>query len=104
MKLLLYIAGGFLAVGVGVALIARGGAPENSPIIMLGLILLLAVAPIGAFWMMYMSIRYEKNPFPMIALALIPFTFLWYYIEHVRHDAESLRGPSKSFFGGIVKL
>lgn len=34
---------------------------------------------------MYMSIRYEKKPLPMLALALfVPFTFVWYYFERVR--------------------
>jgi hypothetical protein len=35
--------------------------------------------------MMYMSIRYEKHPLPMVLLAaFIPFSFLWYYFERVR--------------------
>jgi len=38
----------------------------------------------GAFWMLYMSIRYEEHPLPMILLAFVPCTFLWYYFEKVR--------------------
>jgi hypothetical protein len=28
-----------------------------------------ALPPIGAFWMMYMAIRHENSPFPLILLA-----------------------------------
>jgi len=35
--------------------------------------------------MAYICIRYEKNPLPLVVLALcVPFTFLWYYFERVR--------------------
>lgn len=88
MKLFLYVLGGFTAVIAGLALIflsGRGQIPESNPVVMLLLILLFASAPLGSFWMMYMSIRYEKSPLPMVALALfVPFTFLWYYFERVR--------------------
>jgi hypothetical protein len=39
---------------------------------------------LGGFWMVYMVIRYEKSPGPMIVLAFVPFAFLWYYFERVR--------------------
>ena len=84
MKLFFYIAGGFVAMAAAVILIARDQAPASNPAILLAFFALFAVPPVGAFWMLYMAIRYEKSPFPMILLALIPFTFLWYYFERVR--------------------
>jgi 4-hydroxybenzoate polyprenyltransferase len=39
---------------------------------------------IGALWMMYMSVRYEKNPLPMVLLAFVAYAFLWFYVERVR--------------------
>lgn len=39
---------------------------------------------VGVFWMMYFSIRHEKQPFPMVLLAFVPYAFLWYYFERVR--------------------
>lgn len=84
MKLLFYILGGFVAMAAAALLIARGQAPEGHPVILFAFVILFAVPPLGAFWMMYMSIRYEKNPLPMIFLAFIPFSFLWYYFERVR--------------------
>jgi hypothetical protein len=41
-------------------------------------------SPIGGFWMIYRSIRYEKRPVPYVILALVPMSFLWYYVERVR--------------------
>ncbi len=34
--------------------------------------------------MLYMAIRYEKHPLPMVLLAFVPFAFFWYYFERVR--------------------
>ncbi len=85
MKLALYVAGGFVAVLLAVALLALGPAPDSNPAILFAFCVLFGLAPVGAFWMMYMAIRYEKNPFLLVLLAMfIPFTFLWYYFERVR--------------------
>ena len=84
MKLFIYIIAGLLVFMLAGLVITRGQAPADSPAMMFGLWILFGVPPVGSFWMMYMSIRYEKNPLPMILLALIPFTFLWYYRERVR--------------------
>lgn len=85
MKLLLYIAFGFVVTAVAILLLLRGPAPESHPALMFALVVLFGIPPLGAFWMIYMSIRHEKNPFPMLLLALfIPFAFLWYYFERVR--------------------
>ena len=90
MKLLLYVAAGLLAVGVAFLLIARNQIPADNPIVITAIIALFGVPPIGSFWMMYMSIRHEKNPLPMVLLAIfIPFTFVWYYFERVRPRAGS---------------
>lgn len=43
-----------------------------------------AVMSLGAFWMMYFSVRHEKRPLPMFLLAFVPFASLWYYFERVR--------------------
>ena len=84
MKLLLHIVGGFVAMAAAVLLITRGQAQESNPAILFAYVALFAISPIGSFWMLYMSIRHEKNPFPFVLLSLIPFTFLWYYFERVR--------------------
>ena len=58
-------------------------------------VVVFAVPPFGAFWMLYMSVRHEKRPLPMILLAFIPYTFLWYYFERVRPERH-LRGSRGS--------
>ena len=85
LKLALYAVGGIVATLFGVVLITRGqGLDSNSPLL-LPIFALFTIQPLGAFWMMYIAIRYEKNPFPLILLAMfIPFSFLWYYFERVR--------------------
>jgi hypothetical protein len=84
MKLILYILFGFFVMGAALLLIARGQAPDSNPAVLFAFVALFAIPPFGAFWMMYMAIRYEKKPFPMILLAFIPFTFVWFYFERVR--------------------
>ena len=85
MKLVLYVAFGFLVMAAAILLLVRGAVPDSHPLTMSGLVVLFGVPPFGAFWMMYVSIRYEERPFPLVALALfIPFSFLWYYFERVR--------------------
>ena len=91
MKLGLYVAGGFIALGLAVFIIAWRQEPVNNPVAVLALIVLFGTPPLGAFWMMYMAIRHEKNPGLMILLAFVPFTFLWYYFERVRSGKHSSR-------------
>ena len=61
-----------------------------TPFLLFVLILVFGVSPVGTFWMLYMSIRHEKHPLPMIMLAFVPFASLWYYFERVR-ARKSLR-------------
>ena len=89
LKLSIYIAGGFIALALAVLVITRGQVADTHPGMLLALVGLFGIPPFGAFWMMYMSIRHEKSPLPMILLAFIPFTFLWYYFERVRRGKVS---------------
>ncbi|MCU1287063.1 MAG: hypothetical protein JWO13_3413 [Acidobacteriales bacterium] len=83
-KLILCIIVGLSVNGLALWMLTTREDPEHS-ILLLLVLLVFAAPPIGAFWMMYMSIRFQKNPFPMILLAMfIPYSFVWYYIEHVR--------------------
>ena len=45
--------------------------------------------PLGAFWMIYRAIRYERRPVRYVALAFVPLSFLWYYVERVRPSNKS---------------
>ena len=33
---------------------------------------------LGAFWMLYQAVRYEKRVLKYVAMAFIPFMFIWY--------------------------
>jgi hypothetical protein len=92
MKLLLYVVGGFVSTAAGILLITWGQAPAGHPVMLFALWGLCGIPVVGTFWMAYMTIRYEKNPFPMLLLAfLIPFTFLWYYFERFRPTKRNAR-------------
>jgi hypothetical protein len=64
--------------------------PRNPAAILL-VVALFAAPNIGAIWMMYVAVRYEANPFPFVALAFIPFSFLWYYFDRFRFGRHMTR-------------
>ena len=83
MKLLLWVLLGLVVTGGAFWIAASPWIPRN-PVVVFLVVLVYAVGPIGAFWMLYMSIRHEKHPLPMVLLAFVPYAFLWYYVERVR--------------------
>lgn len=48
------------------------------------LIAFFVCAPIGALWMLYDCSVREKPPFIYFLMAVVPYAFVWYYIERVR--------------------
>lgn len=82
-KALLWIVVGLLVTGIAFWMITTEQGGGNPAVVFL-VVVIFAVPPIGAFWMLYMSIRYEKNIFPVVLMALFPYGFLWYYLERVR--------------------
>jgi NADH:ubiquinone oxidoreductase subunit 2 (subunit N) len=91
MKLGIYVVGGFAVLGLCFVLLSSSQPPVNNPVVMLCLVALFGIPPLGAFWMMYMAIRHEKNPAPVILLAFIPFAFLWYYFDRFRSGKHKTR-------------
>jgi hypothetical protein len=87
MKLFLWVFFGLAVAAVAFWMVITPGVPR-SPVYMLPLVLIFGVSPIGTFWMFYMALRYEKNPWLMILLAFIPYAFLWYYFERVRPERQ----------------
>jgi len=43
---------------------------------------------VGSFWMMYVALREEEQPWPVFWLAFVPFASFWYYFERVRPRRE----------------
>ena len=44
----------------------------------------VAFASIGQWWMIFMIVRQERKMWRLIWVALLPFSFIWYYFERVR--------------------
>ena len=93
MKLVLWVMFGIAALGLAAWVVTAPG-PPTGPLAFIFLVGLFGVPPLGAFWMLYQVIRHEKNPGPLMLLAFIPFTFLWYYFERVRPGKHKTRMPS----------
>jgi len=74
------------AVGLNclMAWVVFGPLFTKNPITLFLIVAVFLAANIGTIWMLYVSIRSEKHPFPFILLAFIPYAFLWYYFERVR--------------------
>lgn len=47
------------------------------------LVCLVLFANLGGFWMMYQAARYEKRVGRYVALAFVPFMFVWYSLVRV---------------------
>ena len=82
MKLAAYVIAGFVVLGLAFFMVTQP--VGRNPLFMALFVFIFAIPPFGTFWMMYQAIRYEKEPFPLILLAFLPYTFLWYYFEHAR--------------------
>lgn len=81
-------AGTWILVSVGATIIAAWvilASPGPLHGADLGLaVVVFGVHPFGALWMMYHSIRHERQPLGFVGLAFVPYTFLWYYFDRVR--------------------
>jgi len=89
----------FLPMAYMFLLLAYGAAtsgslnPSGGPSDVYGLLVLGGFPSlVGMVWMVYQAIRYEVRPFRYCAAALLPFTFVWYYVERyrVRHGLQRL--------------
>ena len=56
------------------------------------IVLFFLCAPIGALWMLYDCSRQPKSSFFLFLLALVPYAFVWYYIDRVLPRSRATRG------------
>jgi len=84
----------FFLITVGVAASVSQGYWQLTPTLVVTLGLFYAIHPIGALWMVYQCLRYEKSPFPLLLLCLVPYSFVWYYFERVRAGKQTLRAEA----------
>lgn len=83
MKILLLIVLACSTTAAAVWAIMTPGAPPGSLFWPLTLAVFV-IPPVGASWMLYLSIRHESHPLPLVFLSFVPYAFLWYYFERVR--------------------
>lgn len=60
MRLYLWILLGLVVTILAFVMVASSMDPQN-PIFLILAVFVFAVPPFGAYWMLYMTIRYEKN-------------------------------------------
>jgi hypothetical protein len=90
MKTLLW--GLFFVVMSGVLFLGYQEFWRPGPAAVVGIAILYGVHPFGALWMAYKCLRYERRPLPLVLFALlVPFSFLWYYVERVRRGRHLTR-------------
>jgi hypothetical protein len=82
----------FVPMTLTVALFAgawSGSAFFRQTYIVVCMCLLVFAHNIGAFWMIYQAIRYEKNVQRYVILAFVPFMFVWYVLVRLPLRRES---------------
>jgi hypothetical protein len=80
----------FLLLTTGTALLVAQGFWQPPPACIIGLGVFYALHPLGALWMIFHCVRHERRPFPLILLALVPYSFVWYYFERVKKGRQTL--------------
>jgi hypothetical protein len=77
--------------GLLVWIVVHLGVIESPPLLFL-LFAFFGAPNIGAIWMIYTAIRFEAHPLPFVLLGFcVPYSFLWYYFERVRHGKHLTR-------------
>jgi hypothetical protein len=54
--------------------------------------ILAACAALGAVWAVYQSLRYENRPGLYLLMAIVPFSFVWYYFGRYKPRTAELMG------------
>ena len=90
MKIVLWILLGLVATGIVFWMLVNQRIPQN-PFAEMLVFVFFAAPSVGAFWLLYMAVRFEKHPLPFILLAFIPYGFLGYYFERVRPNEHKTR-------------
>jgi hypothetical protein len=90
MKTILWILLGLAVSGPALYVVTGPWIPKNQVTEFL-IFVLFTVPSVGAFWMLYVGIRNERHPWPIVLLAFVPYAFLWYYFERVRAGKHRTR-------------
>ena len=83
MRVALWCLSGFVVTCLAFWIVTSEWFPNN-PFVLTLVFLFFSVPSLGAFWMIYVAIRFESHPLGLVLLAFVPYSFLWYYFERVR--------------------
>jgi membrane protein implicated in regulation of membrane protease activity len=81
----------FIACTGFAAWVVLGPAVFHDPVAAFSVTAFFMVAPAGTGWMLYQCIRYEEHTIPFVILALVPYSFVWYYFERYRKRKRAQR-------------
>jgi len=91
MRTLIYVSLPVITSGVAAWIVIGPWFPTNQFELVLTVLFFLA-PNVGGLWMIYTAARHERRPWRYIWLALLPYTFVWYYFERAR--PRQIRGKS----------
>ena len=68
------------------------GTDRPTPLTAVVTTLAVGLDTVGKFWMMYQAIHYEMRSFRYCLMTLVPFTWVWYFVERyqTRRGSEKL--------------
>lgn len=69
-------------------------ADRQNPLFERVAIFFLGVAILGCAWTSYQVLRYEKRPWIYSMIALLPFSFIWYYLGRYLPRTKRALGPT----------
>jgi hypothetical protein len=87
-KILLWVLIGVAVTGLAFWMVVSPWFPKDPGIEFLVLVF-FSMPAMGAFWMLYVAIRNERHPLPIVLLAFLPYTFLSkeFGMENIRRES-----------------
>jgi hypothetical protein len=74
------------------AVVARPALLKSNYVATILMVLILA-NNLGAFWMLYQAVRYEKRVLKYVVMAFMPFMFIWYALVRLPLRKEFGNSP-----------
>jgi hypothetical protein len=84
----------FFVLTTATALLVSQGFWRLNPAFIVALGIFYSLQPLGALWMIYQCVRYERRPFPLLLVALVPYSFVWYYFERVKKGKQTFHNTA----------
>lgn len=109
----IYVRAPALAYGLPIAVIVffvaaifTGPKSMVRPYVLFTVLVIILISNCGTIWMLYQLIRFEKKPRRYAPLALIPYSFYWYYYVRIagrRRSIAAADGPPHRSSGSRLR-